>query len=129
MAKYIFYYSATQTCLISTDKIKRGYLPDESYSFLASIVMNHNGNYDRKIYLKKYSEIEIKKLQHFYTNFYLLHSILNRAPRQIKGELAYFSSTEMIKIQNFIINFCPAMNLLDSDFIQNWNQKRRNWDS
>jgi hypothetical protein len=40
--------SATQTCLVSNDKIKRGYLPDESFSFLASIILKHNGNYDRK---------------------------------------------------------------------------------
>lgn len=42
----------THTSLISNDKIKKGHLPDESESFLSSIVMNRNGNYDRnyKIY-------------------------------------------------------------------------------
>jgi len=37
----------THTSIISNDKIKKGHLPDESESFLASIVMNRNGNYDR----------------------------------------------------------------------------------
>jgi hypothetical protein len=42
---------ATQTCLVSNDKIKKGYLPDESFSFLASIILKHNGNYDRNIFI------------------------------------------------------------------------------
>lgn len=48
IGKVIFnFISGTHTSIISNDKIKKGHLPDESESFLASIVMNRNGNYDR----------------------------------------------------------------------------------
>jgi len=40
-------WQSTHTSIISNDKIKKGHLPDESESFLASIVMNRNGNYDQ----------------------------------------------------------------------------------
>jgi hypothetical protein len=50
LSKFIFNL-ATQTCLVSNDKIKKGYLPDESFSFLASIILKHNGNYDRNFFI------------------------------------------------------------------------------
>lgn len=48
IGKVIFNLSpGTHTSIISNDKIKKGHLPDESESFLSSIIMNRNGNYDR----------------------------------------------------------------------------------
>jgi len=46
-----FFILDTHTSIISIDKIKKGQLPDESENFLASIVVNRNGNYDRKLYI------------------------------------------------------------------------------
>ena len=37
-------YLDGQTNIIANDKIKKGYLPEDSFTFLSSIVMRHNGN-------------------------------------------------------------------------------------
>lgn len=33
-----------ETVLVSLDKIKKGVIPDEAYSFVSSIILRHNGN-------------------------------------------------------------------------------------
>ena len=41
---YMSIYAEGQTQVIANDKIKKGMLPEDTFTFLSSIVMRHNGN-------------------------------------------------------------------------------------
>ena len=41
---YISSHSEGLTSIIANDKIKKGQLPEDTFTFLSSIVMRHNGN-------------------------------------------------------------------------------------
>lgn len=40
-------WQTAQTCAVANESIKRGHLPDENFSFHATIALKHNGNFER----------------------------------------------------------------------------------
>lgn len=38
-------WSTSHTLMLSNDAIKKGHIPEDSYSFLASLNLKHNGNF------------------------------------------------------------------------------------
>jgi hypothetical protein len=48
LAPYFTLDAEAQTSLVANDKIKRGQLPDDTYNFLSSIALRHNGNVESK---------------------------------------------------------------------------------
>ena len=55
LAPYPFFHIEAQTALVANDKIKRGMLPEETFHFLSSIALRHNGNIESNIALMKVS--------------------------------------------------------------------------
>lgn len=44
LVRYLSIDSGGETNIIANDKIKKGMLPEDSFTFMSSIVMRHNGN-------------------------------------------------------------------------------------
>lgn len=51
LVQYSIRHAEAETVLVSLDKIKKGVIPDEAYSFVSSIILRHNGNAESKQHL------------------------------------------------------------------------------